>query len=249
MAEASKKAMHIRYSLLPYIYTLFYHAHNTGSTVVRALSWEFLTYPDLRDADRQFLVGPAIMVTPVLEQSATTVNGIFPGENTKWYDWYTLKAVTASWNENVTIDAPLGHIPVYIRGGYILPIQAPGYTTTECRQNNWTLIVALDANGTAAGDLYLDDGESHVPETTRNVEFDARDGSLQVSSEGSYAASQPLSHVTVLGISEKPEAVRFNGEVGVEWTYDEMSKVLNVTGLKGYTRSGAWTEEWNLSWQ
>lgn len=38
--DASKKAMNIRYQLLPYIYTLFYLAHNTGSTVMRALAWE-----------------------------------------------------------------------------------------------------------------------------------------------------------------------------------------------------------------
>lgn len=37
VAEASKRAMEIRYSLLPYMYTLFYYASTTGSTVMRAL--------------------------------------------------------------------------------------------------------------------------------------------------------------------------------------------------------------------
>lgn len=41
--DASKKAMHIRYLLLPYMYTLFYLAHTTGSTVMRALAWEVST--------------------------------------------------------------------------------------------------------------------------------------------------------------------------------------------------------------
>lgn len=45
VAEASKTAMQIRYSLLPYIYTLFYEAHTTGSTVMRALAWEFPNEP------------------------------------------------------------------------------------------------------------------------------------------------------------------------------------------------------------
>lgn len=43
--------MEIRYSLLPYIYTLFYQAHTTGSTVMRALSWEFTTDPTLAAVD------------------------------------------------------------------------------------------------------------------------------------------------------------------------------------------------------
>ena len=45
VAEAAKTAMHIRYSLLPYMYTLFYEAHTTGSTVMRALAWEFPNEP------------------------------------------------------------------------------------------------------------------------------------------------------------------------------------------------------------
>lgn len=52
--------MNIRYQLLPYIYTLFYLAHNTGSTVMRALAWEFPHDPSLAAADRQFFLGPAI---------------------------------------------------------------------------------------------------------------------------------------------------------------------------------------------
>lgn len=39
VAEASRRAMSVRYSLLTYMYTLFYHAHTSGETVVRALAW------------------------------------------------------------------------------------------------------------------------------------------------------------------------------------------------------------------
>ena len=52
--------MNIRYQLLPYMYTLFYLAHNTGSTVMRALAWEFPHDPSLAAADRQFFLGPAV---------------------------------------------------------------------------------------------------------------------------------------------------------------------------------------------
>ena len=109
--------MNIRYQLLPYMYTLFYLAHSTGSTVMRALAWEFPHDPSLAAADRQFFLGPAILVTPVLDQGATTVGGVFPGvgKGEVYYDWYTLSAVNVSAGENVTIDAPLGHIPVYVR--------------------------------------------------------------------------------------------------------------------------------------
>ena len=170
--DASKTAMNIRYQLLPYMYTLFYQAHTTGSTVMRALAWEFPNDPSLANADRQFFLGPALLVTPVLTQGAMTVGGVFPGmgKGEVYYDWYTQSAVNASAGQNVTIAAPLGHIPVYIRGGYVLPTQEPALVTRDARKNPWGLLVALSLEGTASGDLYVDDGESLVPNATLYVE-------------------------------------------------------------------------------
>jgi alpha-glucosidase len=170
--DATKKAMAIRFQLLPYIYTLFYQAHTTGSTVMRALSWEFPNDPTLFNADRQFFLGPAILVTPVLEQGQTTVDGVFPGagKGEVYYDWYSQTAVDVTSNANTTIDAPLGHIPVYIRGGHILPTQQPAMTTRDARKTPWSILVALDSEGNANGELYLDDGESVAPSAILNVD-------------------------------------------------------------------------------
>jgi len=167
VTSASKTAMRIRYALLPYMYTLLALANRDGDTVMRALAWEFPNEPWLANADRQFLLGSSIMVTPCLTQGATTVDGVFPGvgEGTIWYDWYDMRPVTGvSPGQNSTIDAPLGHIPVYIRGGSVIPLQMPGMTTAASRKNPWGLLVALDGNGQAGGQLYLDDGESLVPQ-------------------------------------------------------------------------------------
>ena len=166
--EASKSAMRIRYALLPYMYTLFAMAHLNGTTVMRALAWEFPDEPWLANADRQFLLGNAVLVTPCLVQGATTVNGVFPGTGdgtTVWYDWYTLQAVQGvQRGENVTIEAPLGHIPIYLRGGTVVPTQQPALTTAASRNGTWGVLASLNAKGAAAGTLYLDDGESLEPE-------------------------------------------------------------------------------------
>lgn len=164
--------MNIRYTLLPYIYTTFYLAHSTGSTVMRALAWEFPNDPMLAATDNQFMFGDSLLITPVLAQGATSVNGIFPGvaSGEVWYDWYNQTAISAGPGENVTIDAPLGHIPVYVRGGSVLPIQEPGYTTRDSRANPWGVLAACTMRGTASGQLYIDDGESLVQNSTLWVE-------------------------------------------------------------------------------
>ncbi|KAI3322938.1 glycoside hydrolase family 31 protein [Xylariaceae sp. AK1471] len=252
--EASKTAMKIRYALLPYIYTTFYLSHSTGSTTMRALAWDFPDEPWLADADRQFLLGGAIMVTPVLEQGATTVDGVFPGvgSGTIWYDWYNQTAVTGvASGQNVTIDAPLGHIPVYVRGGHVVPMHEPGLTTAAVRASPWSLLVALDGKGEASGGLYLDDGESVNPEATTWVDLSVSKSSIATKRSGSFDGDQnPLGYVTILGVEGEVSEVRF-GETKLDpetWHLDSKSGVLRVDGLDKLTEAGAWAAEWTLKW-
>lgn len=243
--------MEIRYSLLPYMYTLFYQAHTTGSTVMRALSWEFTTDPTLAAVDNQFLLGPSLMVVPALGQGMTEVKGVFPGvaQGQVWYDWYTQAAVDVQPGENKTIPAPLGHIPVFIRGGSVLPQQEALYTTTLSRASPWSLLCALDGDGAAVGDLYVDDGESVVPASWLLVDFAASKGSLTASISGSYADTNPLANVTLMGVPSEPSSITLNGaDISSNAAYDSSSKVLSITGLESATSSGAWAQDWTLSW-
>ncbi|KAK3075089.1 hypothetical protein LTR53_001915 [Teratosphaeriaceae sp. CCFEE 6253] len=252
VAEASRTAMAIRYSLLPYMYTLFYYASTTGSTVMRALAWEFPNDPTLAAIDNQFLLGPAILVTPVLGQGLTSASGVFPGigQGEVWYDWYTQEAVVAEAGENVTIPAPLGHIPVYIRGGYVLPQQEALYTTAESRNSSWSLLCALAADGTAFGQVYIDDGESLVPEATLLVDFTASNGSLWASARGTYQDGNALGNVTLMGVSIQPSTVTLNGQsIDDCAAYNASSKVLSITSLQSATSEGAWSQDWVLTWE
>ncbi|KAI9368798.1 glycosyl hydrolases family 31-domain-containing protein [Aspergillus egyptiacus] len=247
--DASKAAMRIRYALLPYFYTLMQDAHVTGSTVMRALAWEFPKDPCLAAIDTQFLVGPSLMVIPVLDQGADTVRGVFPGlgQGEVWYDWYTRSAVDAEPGVNTTIPAPLGHIPVYIRGGSILPMQEPALTIRDARRTPWALLAALSREGTASGELYLDDGESIVPDSTLDVQFVVSESKLSISAQGNWKEANSLANVTILGVTYDPPSLVFNGEQ-VAAEYDPMSQVLSVTGLEQFTGDGAWAQDWTLEW-
>nr|VWP01427.1 Neutral alpha-glucosidase AB [Ganoderma boninense] len=72
VANASKTAIAVRYSLLNYWYTLFANASTYGTPTVRALWFEFPEEPELFGIDRQYLVGRDILVTPVLDPNVTT---------------------------------------------------------------------------------------------------------------------------------------------------------------------------------
>ncbi|RJE18471.1 alpha-glucosidase [Aspergillus sclerotialis] len=250
--DASKAAMKIRYSILPYFYTLFHLAHTTGSTVMRALAWEFPNDPSLAGVDRQFLVGPSVMVVPVLEPQVDTVKGVFPGvgNGEVWYDWYTQTAVDAKPGVNTTIPAPLGHIPVFVRGGSIVPMQEPALTTRDARNTSWSLLAPLSSDGTASGQLYLDDGESLHPEDTLEVTFKAANSSLSAISHGTWKEDNPLAKVTLLGVAKEPSTVTFNNHQLPDSSvkYNATSQALSVEGLQHYTGKGAWDGDWTLKW-
>lgn len=260
--DATKAAMNVRFQLLPYMYTLFHLANTKGDTVMRALAWEFPNDPSLADADRQFFLGPDILVTPVLEQGATSVDGVFPGngngnysgsnasKNEIYYDWYTQSPISPSLTGNVTISAPLGHIPIYIRGGAVLATQPMALTTRDARKLPWSVLVALDASGSANGYLYLDDGESLNPEAIKEVEFEANGTSLTAKVVGGFEDGVPLANVTVMGVQKAPEGgVRLNGQKVGEGVYDSVGKTFRLTGLEDVTKEiGAWGADWKLEW-
>ncbi|KAK3570325.1 hypothetical protein QTP86_017161 [Hemibagrus guttatus] len=155
-AKASRDVLNIRYKLLPYLYTLMFEAHTKGSTVVRPMLHEFVDDKVTWDIDKQFLWGPALLISPALDEGITEVNGYIP--NARWYDYHTAKLVNVR-GKFLTMPTPLNHINLHVRGGFILPWQKPENNTKYSRKNPLGLIAALDDDGTAAGSLFWDDGE------------------------------------------------------------------------------------------
>ncbi|CAF3661960.1 unnamed protein product [Adineta steineri] len=150
-------ALRIRYTLLPHYYTLFYKAHTQGSTVIRPLFHEYPTDKITLDIYLQFLVGSHIMIAPVTDDGAREVQVYIPAS--KWYDYYTGVPVTVQ-AQYTTLQAPLTTIPILLRGGIIIPTQLYANNTKYSRMNPFNLIIVLDSNGNAEGDLFYDDGET-----------------------------------------------------------------------------------------
>ncbi|XP_077421965.1 sucrase-isomaltase, intestinal [Vanacampus margaritifer] len=203
-AEASRNVLNIRYTLLPYLYTLMYVAHTKGSTVVRPLLHEFVNDPTTWDIYKQFLWGPALLISPALDPGATRVEAYVP--DARWYDYHTAKEVKVR-GEKVWLPTPLDHINIHIRGGYILPWQKPENTTYYSRKNPLGLIIALSDNGTAQGLFFWDDGDGidtvekgHILLTSYSVE--ANSLSSKILHNGLFEADHLiLGIVKIWGIS------------------------------------------------
>ncbi|KAI9504988.1 glycoside hydrolase family 31 protein [Coemansia spiralis] len=231
VAEASRRALGIRYALLPYIYTNLQLAVEKGWPLARALIFEFPGTSDAIDNDRQFLVGDSLLISPVITEGATSVDALFP--QGIWYDWYTYSQIQGK-NKNITLDAPLEHVNVHIRGGKILPAQVPALTTTDSRKNDFYLIVAADANNCSSGKLYYDDGETFTTDH-RWIDLKYADNMLFINQiEGSYTISPPLTKILLLGVADVQTVVVNDSHVNGNITningasiIDELSIDLN----------------------
>ena len=198
VAESARKAIDIRYRLLDYIYTAMYRASIDGTPVLNPM---FFLYPEDKntwDLQHQFFYGNALLVAPVLEEDSTSVDVYLP--EGVFYDWYTHKRIVGKGKPRTFKDQGITDIPLLIRGGAILPVRTESaMTTAEVRTHDFELIVALNADGTASGELYLDDGVSLEQAGVTDITFRVEDNTLHVEGEFGAEVDVKICKITVLG--------------------------------------------------
>lgn len=113
-----REAINMRYMLLPYIYTAFMQASETGDPIQRPLVYDFQDDATVLSLEDQYLFGEALLVAPVCAAGQTSRNVYLP-EGT-WYNWHTDECVEGG--QFITAEAPLDRIPLFARGGRIIPM-------------------------------------------------------------------------------------------------------------------------------
>jgi alpha-D-xyloside xylohydrolase len=108
----------LRYRLMHYIYSLAWRTTSEGYTPMRALAMDFRTDTRALNIGDQFMFGPALLVNPVMEPGATSRRVYLPAA--KWYDFWTGR--DAGGGGMLETPAPLDRIPLFVRGGSIVPM-------------------------------------------------------------------------------------------------------------------------------
>eukprot|EP01064_Diplonema_japonicum_P001555 TRINITY_DN11026_c0_g1_i1.p1 TRINITY_DN11026_c0_g1~~TRINITY_DN11026_c0_g1_i1.p1 ORF type:complete len:852 (+),score=114.53 TRINITY_DN11026_c0_g1_i1:222-2777(+) len=152
-------ALHLRYTLLPYLYTMFWNASTEGIPVLRPL---FLEFPEER-AKRSdaFMFGDAILAAPIVSKSAHVQPVTMPGDGA-WYEYFSGRKYNGGDTHEVQVE--LSSLPMYQRGGTIVVTKekdAATRSTVDLKKVGYRLRVALDPDTqTATGRVYLDDGHT-----------------------------------------------------------------------------------------
>ncbi|RVE75910.1 hypothetical protein OJAV_G00003470 [Oryzias javanicus] len=228
---AMKEALLLRYSLFPFLYTLFHHAHAHGHTVARPVMFEFPKDVKTYGIDKQFLWGRSLLVTPVLDPGVDYVVGYFPAG--LWYDYYTGDPLPSK-GEEVRLQAPLDKINLHLREGSVIPTQAPNLTLWVSTGQPLHLICALSDEGSAHGDLFWDDGESIDTFETNQYSYISFSVTQNMMTSHVLKSEREASLMTVgsasfYGVSEKPSRVLVNAK-DHPFTYRD-NQVLTVSDL------------------
>ncbi len=152
--EICRKYIELRYMLLPYIYSLFVETTRSGAPIIRPLAWHYQNDPVAVSIDDQFLLGPDLLVAPILRQGALARSVYLPAG--QWSNFETGQLY--SGRQHVLAQAALDSIPLFIRAGAIIPMSPLQQHTSEAPRE----IVNLQIWPGAFGHFhwYDDDGET-----------------------------------------------------------------------------------------
>lgn len=134
----------LRTQLVPYIVNAAWEYRETGLPLMRAPLLQFPDDPAVWNIKREFLFGPDLYVAPVIEEGATTRTLYLPPG--QWVELWALSEYDGDVSgagsggirlggevieggREITIDAPVDEIPIFVRLGAIIPLVDPAVDT------------------------------------------------------------------------------------------------------------------------
>lgn len=174
--DAQKKAIELRYRLMPYIYSLAGDVVQRSGTMMRPLVMDFPSDRKAMSLNDQYMFGKAFLVKPVTDplytyldknkrghaiypdvaKAAAPVNVYLPA-GSKWYDFWD-NTIFDGGND-VQFIAPIDRMPIYVRAGSIIPFGPEVQYTTEKPWDNLEIRVYPGDDGTFI--FYEDDGKTY----------------------------------------------------------------------------------------
>lgn len=207
-----------------------------------------MQYPQteaLFSVDDQYLIGADLMVKPVTVPDIVESIVIFPTDDC-WYDAESLTRIPTSGKARglveLTVPSDINKIPVFQRGGSILPRKLRLRRSSQMMMKDpYTLFVALSDTRTANGKLYMDDEETfgherkgEFAESSLSADFSVGNGVLRntvmvgpgwAEAVGTMTNDRMVERVIFMGVNSAPSGVNVAGE-NVGFTFDAASSLL-----------------------
>ncbi|MGD0370065.1 MAG: TIM-barrel domain-containing protein, partial [Acidobacteriaceae bacterium] len=149
-----RKYLKLRYRLLPFLYTVAEESHRTGVPIFRPLLLNYQEDENTLGIDDEFMIGDDLLVAPILKPNLTARMVYLPPG--VWFDYWT--GARREGGRMIRADAPLESVPLYVRGGAILPLGPEQKYVGEKTTDPLQFEIYPDAHGEASAIVYEDDG-------------------------------------------------------------------------------------------
>lgn len=238
--DITRGVLELRSTLLPYLYSLAWTASQTGVPPLVPLVWEWPADDAVADLGDQALLGPWLLVAPILTEGATSRDVYLP--EGRWFAFDT--GVVYDGPATVTLaDLPLAALPIFVRAGAIVP-RGPVMPWSEATALDPLTLEVWPAAEATSFTVYEDAGDGYAYEeggyaaTTWTLQGSATGATLSSEREGSYSPPDRSVRVRVRRVDTAPTAVRLDGAV--------MTSVASADALDTVT-SGWWWDADDLS--
>lgn len=181
-----------------------------------------------------------MLVHPVTEAGVTEVSVLLPGKGEVWYHLETLQRFNG--DQILLTSVTLDNIPVYQRGGTIIPRKTSvGRSTKHMETTSYSLHVALSSENTATGKLFIDDGHSFNYQSKNQFllrKFSVKDNTFSAvcaDERGWYCTECLVEKIHIVGAGQ-PYCVTTLGpdmqEIPVQFNYNLEKCLLIIENLQ-----------------
>jgi alpha-glucosidase len=225
-----KKYIELRYRLMPYLYTAIEETARTGIPLMRPLFLEYPQATEFYGDDRDFLFGRDLFVAPVTTEMVDAEDISLPPGG--WYDFWS--GARHEHNEKIQLRPRLDEMPLYVRAGAIVPMQAVVQNTGETPDG--PLLLRVYPGEDCSGSLYEDDGHSLAYQKGEILRIHyacaTSPSSLTITSNIEKNAYKPWwnsTSLTVFGAAGAPKEVRIDERVTPDWRFDSQTHTVTLT--------------------
>ena len=151
VAGGVRELLRMRMSFIPYLYSAFCKYHKTGKPPIRALLLDFPEDPKTRQIDDEFMFGDSVLAAPMFAGDANRKVYLPAGD---WFDFWTHAKI--SGGKAIDVTNSVGQIPLFVKGGTLLPLAEP----VEFVEAGTCFDITVNVVGEKAADFSLceDDG-------------------------------------------------------------------------------------------
>tara|TARA_R110002126_G_scaffold291415_2_gene452234 strand:+ start:736 stop:4221 length:3486 start_codon:yes stop_codon:yes gene_type:complete len=203
----AKKAIELRYKLLPYNYNLAFENNQKGLPLMRPIFFEE-DDEKLMENSSTYLWGKDFLITPILKDSVKTKSIYFP-KTANWYNFYFDEDKVAG-GQTKSVNVKQKSIPTYVRGGAFILMSEMVQTTDDYKADTLEVHYYFDETvKESKRTFYNDDGLTANAFEKGNYEL------MEFEAENTNSCLE----------------INFDSEFGKEWNPSEKEIVLIIHNI------------------